>query len=348
MENFLNTTLRNISWFKNAFDRDELDLKPPFQRNPVWVTKQKSYLIDTILNGFPIPEIYMQETVNDTGSAKYLVVDGQQRTRAVLDFINGNFSIDGKDSPDYADMSFDDLSGDQKKEFFKYNFVIRLLPDVSDARLREIFQRLNKNTVALNKQELRQATYWGPFIKTMNSISDKDIWSEFDIFSPNAIRRMLDVEYISELAIAVLHGHQNKKQNLDKFYRIYEEEFEQKKFVSNTFDSVLKEIIKILPEFKTTRWKKRTDFYTLFLVLAQYVNFIPFSSDVREKLNKSLISFGQEVDYSVKVEKGADAPKKDISKEVKIYLKGIRSSTDLNSRKFRFEGLENALKPNMT
>ena len=65
MENYLNTTLRNISWFKSAHDRKELDIKPPFQRNPVWVTRQKSYLIDTILNKFPIPEIYMQETVDE-------------------------------------------------------------------------------------------------------------------------------------------------------------------------------------------------------------------------------------------------------------------------------------------
>ena len=44
MENFLNTTLRNIAWFKNAYERKELEMKPPFQRNPVWVTRQKSFL----------------------------------------------------------------------------------------------------------------------------------------------------------------------------------------------------------------------------------------------------------------------------------------------------------------
>ena len=58
-KNYLNTTNRNIAWFKGAFDRNELDMKPPFQRNPVWVTRQKSFLMDTILNQYPIPEIYM-------------------------------------------------------------------------------------------------------------------------------------------------------------------------------------------------------------------------------------------------------------------------------------------------
>jgi hypothetical protein len=42
-KNYLNTTNRNTAWFKGAFDREELDMKPPFQRNPVWVTRQKSF-----------------------------------------------------------------------------------------------------------------------------------------------------------------------------------------------------------------------------------------------------------------------------------------------------------------
>ena len=67
MSKFLNTTNRTIAWFKQAHDNDELVMKPPFQRNPVWTYPQKSYLIDSILNGFPIPEIYMQEFVDESG-----------------------------------------------------------------------------------------------------------------------------------------------------------------------------------------------------------------------------------------------------------------------------------------
>ena len=128
MNNFLNTTLKNVLWFKQAHDRRELDMKPPFQRNPVWVTRQKSFLVDSILNGYPIPEIYMQETVTAEGKSKHIVVDGQQRLRAVLEFIENKFSIDGKDSPSWADMSFEELPDSDKKTIYKYNFVIRVLP----------------------------------------------------------------------------------------------------------------------------------------------------------------------------------------------------------------------------
>lgn len=339
MENYLNTTLRNISWFKSAHDRKELDIKPPFQRNPVWVNRQKSYLIDTILNKFPIPEIYMQETVDEKGKAKYIIVDGQQRTRAILEFINGGFSMDPQDSPDFADMYFEDLTSTQKQEFYKYNFVIRILPEVTDLKLREIFQRLNKNTVALNKQELRQATYWGPFIKTMNKLSDKDIWTDLDVFTANDIRRMLDVEFISELTIAVLHGHQNKKQNLETSYQIYEEEFEERNFIQELFDKVLPEITKILPDIKKSRWSKKSDFYTLFTVLAKYEEKLPFSSDVRSDLTTTLITFAEDINYFVRTDKES-LQVKELSVNVLLYGKGIRATTDLGSRKARFEALE--------
>ncbi|WP_421810156.1 DUF262 domain-containing protein [Flagellimonas sp.] len=344
MENYLNTTLRNISWFKSAHDRKELDVKPPFQRNPVWVTRQKSYLIDTILNQFPIPEIYMQETIDEGGKAKYIIVDGQQRIRAVLEFLEGQYCMDAKDSPDFADMYFEDLSADQKKELFKYNFVIRILPDVADTKLREIFQRLNKNTVALNKQELRQATYWGPFIKTMNRLSDKDIWSDLDIFSANDIRRMLDVEFISELTIAVLHGHQNKKQNLENYYQVYEEEFEEKEKIVEIFDTVLKEINKILPDLNKTRWRKKSDFYTLFTVFADYYSELPLSKENRTQCSEILKKFGNDIDYFVKTDKEG-LEEMELSESVLNYAKGIRATTDLGARKARFEGLEAELKP---
>ena len=70
-----------------------------------------------------------------------------------------------------------------EKEFFQYNFVVRILPNINDGELRAIFQRLNKNVVALNKQELRQATYSGAFIKTMNALSDREAFSKIGLFT---------------------------------------------------------------------------------------------------------------------------------------------------------------------
>lgn len=341
MENFLNTTLRNIAWFKQVYENKELEIKPPFQRNPVWVTRQKSYLIDTILNRYPIPEIYMQETADEEGNAKYIIIDGQQRIRSVLEFIEGKFYMDEKESPEFHGTDFDGLSTNQKKMFFQYNFVVRILPDVSDAELRAIFQRLNKNVVALNKQELRQATYSGPFIGLMNSISDKEAFSKIGLFTPNDVRRMLDVEYVSELTIALLNGLQNKKDKLESYYQLYEEEFIDSESVRETYDIVLGELLKIFPSISNTRWSKKTDFYSLFLVFANHRSCLPLSKDNRAKACNILMDFGEAIKKKMTTTKEDDI---EFTENVENYAKGMRATTDLSSRKYRNLALEEELK----
>lgn len=340
MNQFLDTTSQNVVWFKKVHDSGSLEMSPPFQRNPVWVERQKSYLIDTILNGFPIPEIYMQEKVTSSGKAKYIVVDGQQRIRAILDYLEGKFSIDLTDSPNWGDMYFDDLSEEDKQVVFSYKFVIRNLPQIDDVMLRDIFQRLNRNVVALNRQELRHAIYWGKFIKLMHKISDDSSWSNLNIFSPNDVRRMLDIEYISELAIAFLNGPQNKKQNIEHFYQVYEQEFEDEIVIETVFKKVLEELVTILAADKRSRWIKKTDFYTLFLLFTEHDSSLPLTREGRVLAKSKLSEFEIQVNKFVKTEEDETVK---LSDDVKKYGSGIRASTDLGSRKRRSEALSNVL-----
>lgn len=163
--NFLDTTTQLISWFAKRDAADELSIKPPFQRNPVWSQTQKSFLIDSILLGYPVPELYMQFTTDAHGNDTYIVVDGQQRVRACLEFLEDEYELIGDDLGPWEGSKFSDLTDDQRKKIYNYSFVIRKLPEMNDQQLRAIFGRLNRNTVALNKQELRHATYWGEFIR---------------------------------------------------------------------------------------------------------------------------------------------------------------------------------------
>ncbi len=118
MANQIQTTNRDIAWFNKTNKLSQLQMKPPFQRNLVWTVKQKSFLIDSILNSYPVPELYMQDLVDEKGDQKHIVVDGQQRITACLEFINNQFEVNGKDSPTYADMTFDELTVVQKKLIF--------------------------------------------------------------------------------------------------------------------------------------------------------------------------------------------------------------------------------------
>jgi hypothetical protein len=262
-KNLLSSTTHNVAWLNKRYQAKELELRPPFQRNPVWTEKQKAYLIDTILHGYPIPELYMQEYTDAEGNDVYVIVDGQQRVRSCLEFIRGEYLLSGDDSPKWSDMGFDDLSEDERKRIYNYNFVVRVLPDLPEDELRAVFRRLNRNVVALNKQELQHATYWGEFIQSVENIADHESWAEVGLFTPNDIRRMIDIEYVNELAIGYSHGLQNKKESLDKWYEAYEKEFPDRRRTERAFNSTLQEIVSAIPAITKTRWRKKSDFYTL-------------------------------------------------------------------------------------
>lgn len=340
-ESFLHTTHRTVSWFRKAFVGGELELAAPFQRNPVWTELQKSYLIDTILNGFPIPELYMQDVGDAEGAERHIVVDGQQRIRAVLEYVQGDYSLQGDDvAQRWRGLKFDDLGVDEKKIVFAYKFVVRILPPLDDEGVRKIFSRLNRNVVALNEQELRNATYWGPFIKAIQYIADEDqFWSESGIFSANDHRRMLDHEFISELAVALLHGPQNKKDKLDSYYQLYEERFEDRDRLVDAFRTITGEIRQLVPALAATRWRKKSDFYTLFLVLATKAGDFPWPADRRTQIASRLLDFGNRVDSILRLEEGAWVTH---DQNVAEYARGVaRAASDRTNRVAREKALSN-------
>lgn len=329
MQKYLNTTHRSVVWFKKAFEAGDLEVQAPFQRNPVWSDRQKSALIDTILLEYPIPELYMQDITDAQGNQKYILVDGQQRIRAILDFLANRIELEDE-SPHWAGNRFDDLSEPDKKKIYEYSFVIRQLPEIPQEELRIIFQRLNRNTMTLTSQELRHATYWGPFIKLMEEIADYDYWNDAGIFSANDRRRMLDVEYVSELAVAYLNGLQNKKKKLEEYYQLYEESFDDAAAVRHLFLKVLGEIEQVVPFLSKTRWRKKSDFYSLFLTLAAHANRLPLSANDRDQVKSSLMVFAEQVDSFIKDiwPEGITIPQ-----EVHDYVKNVeRAASDLAAR----------------
>lgn len=75
----------------------------------------KSDVDAAILRGYPVLELYMQDTIDSSGNERHRV-DGQQRIRACMEFIDGDFELDADESPNFAEMTFDDLSEPDKKK----------------------------------------------------------------------------------------------------------------------------------------------------------------------------------------------------------------------------------------
>ncbi|MDP1571314.1 MAG: DUF262 domain-containing protein [Vicinamibacterales bacterium] len=323
-----------MAFFKKAHDEGRLQIKPPFQRNPVWTDLQKSFLIDSILKGYPIPELYIQDLVTDAGEEQHVVVDGQQRVRACLEFVEGAFALHPDEVPEWPDMVFEDLTPTERQRIFAYNFIVRQLPAVAEEELRSIFKRLNRNTVVLNQQELRHATYKGEFITAVEALADLDWWSTSGVFTPNDVRRMLDVEFIAELTVGVLHGPQNKKLTLERWFQTYEASFPDKDRVLALFPKVLGELTQTVAEFPKTRWRKKSDFYSIFLLYAAHETALPLSKTGRKDMGSRMQRFGDSVD-SYLTQRGS-APK-----VVTEYAEAVeRAASDLSNRRARLAALE--------
>src|ERR1700730_200859 len=280
---FLNTSHQIVGWFADLNQRGRLVVRPPFQRRPVWTDEEKAFLVDTILRGYPVPEIYVYATPSTDGSASDVVsvVDGQQRLRTCLEFLADQFPVvfdTHKLEPLYTltdtpwfNKRFSELDEDQKNSFRRYKLIVRDLEGVSDDEIRHMFHRLNQSNVSLNSQELRYSMYQGGLLEVVEQLVKREEWDEFRLFTQMQRRRMLDSEYVTELVIGYLHWPQNKKDNIDNYYRQYAAGFPFKDDVIRRFSEVLEYLNKVFPSprMSGTRWYRKSDFYTLFLAIAR-------------------------------------------------------------------------------
>jgi len=337
--NFSSSEL-NITWFRDQYRDGRLIIKPPYQRKPVWTARQKCYLIESILLGLPIPEIYVQQSTTPQGDTTYAIVDGQQRIRAILQFLGAEtdetekdynkFSLDKLPTQSqWRGFTFKELSDVEKKNFYGYRFGVRYLNTDSDDDVRDMFRRLNKFLTPLKPQELRNATYAGPFVDLVLSLANNEYWAENRIVSPALIRRMNDVEFVSELLIGVTHGPQGGSVKvIDSYYERYEDfedEFPDQTRAKKSFEDSLDAVRRVLPNIKETRWSNKTDFYTLFVAMAAMLTTggLTDARGVRKELEK----FGRDVETRL-----ADEHAK-VSKEVIRYVHSVEKGANEKARR---------------
>lgn len=99
MKNFDSRTY-SINDFLEWQVNNQLELNPKFQRRSVWSDRARSYLMDTIVRGKPIPKIFIRQKINPTTKASIReVVDGQQRLRTILSYLNDGFMISKRHHP---------------------------------------------------------------------------------------------------------------------------------------------------------------------------------------------------------------------------------------------------------
>jgi hypothetical protein len=236
-----------VEWDKNR----QLELNPRFQRRSVWTDKAKSFLMDTILRGKPIPKVFIRQKINvTTKTSTREVVDGQQRLRTILSFIKDGFTVSKRHNPECGGLLFSQLPEDVQAQVLAYEVSVDLLINLPDAEVLDIFSRLNSYAVVLNEQEKINADHFGPFKVLADYLGRKyyEYWTGQEIFTAKNLLRMLEVNLVADLLIAMLEGIKSKKQ-VKKFYDRYEESFEHDTAATEAkFDHVVARISAIYPE----------------------------------------------------------------------------------------------------
>ena len=199
MQQRFSTRNYSVRDFEEWCSKDELVLAPKFQRREVWNDKARSYLIDTILRGKPIPKIYMRQDTNPaTRRTRREIVDGQQRLKTVLNFLKDGFKISKTHNEEFGGKFFSGLDVDTQRDILKYEFVVDLLQDMPDKDVYDVFARINTYAVSLKAQELRNAKWFGEFKTSVYVLANDFVtfWENNKIFTPKQMLRMAEAESI--------------------------------------------------------------------------------------------------------------------------------------------------------
>lgn len=129
----------------------KLDIRPPYQREFVYKDKQREAVIDTITKNYPLNVMYWA----DNGNGTFEVIDGQQRTISICQYVNGDFA--------YFFKYFHNLQKDEQEQILNYKIMVYICSGTDSEKL-EWFKTINIAGEKLTEQELRNAVYSGSWV----------------------------------------------------------------------------------------------------------------------------------------------------------------------------------------
>lgn len=132
----------------------QLDIRPPYQREFIYNEKEQQAVISTVLKGYPLNVMYWVRRSEDA-ECPYEVMDGQQRTLSLCEYVDGKFAYDFK--------NFFNQPADIQKLILDYPLTIYLCEGEPSEKL-EWFKTINIAGKPLNEQEINNAVYAGPFV----------------------------------------------------------------------------------------------------------------------------------------------------------------------------------------
>lgn len=299
-------TIRSIALLNIVNDVKSGRLVPDayFQRNLVWREIHKKDFIETILKGYPFPQMFFSRGKIDIEkmTSTSCIVDGQQRTNAIIEYVDNKFEADGR--------FFRQLNDAEKSEFLKYEIAaVELDLDNDSPDVLEIFKRLNRTANSLTTIE-KLASEYAPTeymyvarllandtdpaivqadleeedwridpnlpIELVQWATTKtpslfgDLISKLDVFTEREIARKVHLMYVLNIMSTVLGGFFNRNEKTSSLLEDYKDIFSAKDKVYDLIHKALVVVSELNLESHTF-WAAKANFFSLLVGIAKRI-----------------------------------------------------------------------------
>ena len=211
-----------------------LDIRPPFQREFVYKDEQRDAVIETINKGFPLNVMYWAVRQDE----KYEVIDGQQRTISVAQYVSNDYSIDG--------LYFNNLQNNQQERILDYLLQVYICEGSASEKL-DWFRIINIAGEKLTDQELRNAVYAGPWVSDAKQYFSRHSGPAYAVGSKYVNGSPIRQDYL-ETAIKWI---KDKSQTVEQYMGEHQHD---KTAIAlwNHFQSVMEHVKAVFPKYHKT------------------------------------------------------------------------------------------------
>jgi hypothetical protein len=259
-----------ISQLVQLYEADRINLSPHYQRNSIWSLSNQRSLIATVTLGNPLPTFFVRTLPRN----KFEMVDGQQRSRSIIGYWNGEFADNNRLTLTSA-IKAEPRNSKAFDSFMAYKLSVTLLDQsFTDKEVEDFYVLVNSSGMRLNRPELFKAEYYSTrFLKLATELAGAPVFEALSLFSDKSSDRMNDIDFVSELIALLSFGFTDKKEKVDALYAsdISESQYRDLK---QRFEATLGRIAKLdaIVPINRTRFKQKGDFYTLFSFVANNPN----------------------------------------------------------------------------
>ncbi len=310
-----------------------------FQRNLVWREIHNKDFIKTILLGYPFPQIFISKGKIDVASMSTIscIVDGQQRTNAIIKFIDNQYEVDGR--------RYQDLTEEEKSNFLKYEVaVIELDLENDDPKVQEIFQRINRTSNSLSIIEKMASEYSTAEYMLVAKLLANEIELDFDasqedlredpnipkeffiwakkqkvnrfqslmtekgIFTSRDIARKVHLMHILNMMSTVLTDFFNRNEKTTSLLNDYGIDFYDKDEIVHKFEKIADTILKMKLKQKSI-WFNKSNSFSLIIGLAKLGDEIENLNLVNLKSNLELFEQNIPGDFKLASTEGVNNKK---------------------------------------